>query len=236
LIIPSGSPTGKLRKAITVFALSGKNLSKFSSDILSALIEKNSDKTAEVIHYLLSVITHRQHKPDESYYHTIIQAAFIVAQLLPLGEVAGADGQADIVLFLPGDKKAIVEIKYSLAEEKNTEAKIEKVLTTGLNKALKAISEKNYAGPFMLWPGEVFGLGLSIYGRDMVKAGFKEIEKKLMRNNKQAILSEGQRNRLSLAAKHPPLKREAFLIFFVNLPSTLLWRAYRSKKADLTAK
>jgi hypothetical protein len=121
---------------------------------------------------LLSKITYNQHITEERYYHNVAKIAFFFMELDPLSEIPGTTGRSDILISFSDNLKAIVEIKYYKPEENDKDEDMERRLGEGLDNALKAIVETDYVGPVRK-PGRVImGMGLSFYGRMVVKAGF----------------------------------------------------------------
>jgi hypothetical protein len=163
----------------TVF-LQNTEFESFGPVFLQALNEKDAFAVAKILGDLLSTVTSRQHVPLESFYHAVIQSALTAVGLEVKGEPAGAKGQADMSIRLDDGRWAVVEVKYAPWREAHSEADKEKELTKALNSALKAIKDKDYAGPFRLKSKELIGLGVAVYGRDDLRAGFVE-ESDLMR-------------------------------------------------------
>lgn len=108
----------------------------------------------------------------ELTYHGLIQVSLSAMGLKALGETAGAIGRADIGLFLPNDKALVIEIKYCRANPGHSMEDKEKILAEAIGKAHKAIIAKDYGGPYRISASEVIGLGLAVYGRNEVLAGF----------------------------------------------------------------
>jgi hypothetical protein len=156
----------------TVFGSESGEPGSLREDLLKAIDERDAEGLAKIFGGLLANVAHKLHRPEEAWYHSMIQIVFNAAKLEALGEAAGATGQADIALILAGGRRAVVEMKYRKAVKGATKAQIEKTLSRALSEALRAITEKDYAGPFRLSAGEVIGLGLAVYGRSKVKAGF----------------------------------------------------------------
>jgi hypothetical protein len=111
-------------------------------------------------------------KEDERTCHGLIQISLSAMGLKVLGETAGAIGRADMSIFLPHDKALVIEIKHSRANPAHTGEDLESIQAEALQKALKAITEKDYGGPHRISASEVIGLGLAVYGRNEVLAGF----------------------------------------------------------------
>ncbi|MDR1310248.1 MAG: hypothetical protein LBL95_10200 [Deltaproteobacteria bacterium] len=137
---------------------------------------------------LLSNVTYWQHPADgdedagqetgpdygegESFYHGLIQISLSAMGLKALGETAGAIGRADMCLFLPDGKALAIEVKHDRASPGHAPKKAKSTQARALKRALKAIAEKDYGGPHRISASEVIGLGLAVYGRNEVLAGF----------------------------------------------------------------
>jgi hypothetical protein len=142
-------------------------------NVLEAFEKKDADSFAKLFSGKLSRITFHQHTDEEKFYHVLARFFLDILGFTLLDEVAGAIGRSDIVVFLPDNKRAIIiEVKYKAAKDKDTEAAIKKTLTKALNEAEKAIIEKDYAGPLRRMSKEIIGLGLVVYGRNIVGARF----------------------------------------------------------------
>jgi hypothetical protein len=113
---------------------------------------------------------------EEKYYHSLIQASLTAMGIEILGEISGSIGQSDMGIFLPGKLRAVLELKYAKAENKHSEDDRTKKLADALNEALGAIRTKDYSGPFRATAKEIIGLGIGIYGRSDVLAGFEELK------------------------------------------------------------
>jgi hypothetical protein len=92
--------------------------------------------------------------------------------LKALGETAGAVGRDDMCLFLPDGKALAIEVKHDRASPGHAPKKAKSTQARALKRALKAIAEKDYGGPHRISASEVIGLGLAVYGRNEVLAGF----------------------------------------------------------------
>jgi hypothetical protein len=149
-----------------------RRLMDLGPDFLAALTSENAMEVAKIFEDLLSGVTYHQHMPEEQYYHSLFHVALSAACLNVTSESAGATGRCDMVLRLPGDAIVVVEIKYYKRPEAETDADKEKSLDEGVKAALKAIVEKDYAGPFWLTAKKLSGLGLAVYGRTEVRAEF----------------------------------------------------------------
>ncbi|MDR1039828.1 MAG: hypothetical protein LBR80_06585 [Deltaproteobacteria bacterium] len=99
-----------------IFGRDGKYFNKFSMDLKNSLLKMDQEGSSSLLEALLSGITHRQHKPDEGYYHSLLQAAFAAAGVEVLGEPAGSRGQADMAVFLDGRIRVVIELKYRQAD------------------------------------------------------------------------------------------------------------------------
>jgi hypothetical protein len=149
-----------------------RRLRNLGSDFLAALTAENAIEIAKIFEDLLSGVTYHQHMEEEKYYHSLFHVALSAAGLNVTSESAGATGRCDMVLRLPGDAIVVVEIKYYKRPEAEADADREKRLGEGVKAALKAIVEKDYAGPFWLTAKKLSGLGLAVYGRTSVRAEF----------------------------------------------------------------
>jgi hypothetical protein len=164
----------------TVFGVK-RQFRELGPDFLAALTAENAMEVAKIFEDLLSGVTYHQHMEEEKYYHSLIHVALSAAGLNVTSESAGATGRCDMILRLPGEAIVVVEIKYYKRPEAETDADREKSLGEGVKAALKAIVEKDYAGPFWLTAKKLTGLGLAVYGRTSVRAEFLA-ESKLRRS------------------------------------------------------
>jgi hypothetical protein len=158
----------------SIFGNYRDELKNIGPDFQEALMARNAPYIETAIGNLLANITHRQHFAQERYYHSLIQAAILTMGMEVLGEISGSIGQSDMGVFLPGKKRAVIEIKYAQANDKPSEEDKKIALAKAVNDALEAIRTKDYAGPFKAYASEIIGLGIGIYGRSYVKAAFAE--------------------------------------------------------------
>jgi hypothetical protein len=70
----------------------------------------------------------------------------------------------------------VVEVKYRKTGKNPARNAVIKALDGALVDVLEAIRAKDYAGPFKLWKGELFGMGVAICGRNLVKVGFTDVK------------------------------------------------------------
>jgi hypothetical protein len=68
---------------------------------LDAADSRDSVAAAERFANVLSAVTFRQHTPDESFYHVILQGCLVSGGLKVLAELAGAMGRSDIIAERP---------------------------------------------------------------------------------------------------------------------------------------
>ncbi|MDR1042133.1 MAG: ATP-binding protein [Deltaproteobacteria bacterium] len=160
-----------------LFERDGKYFNKFSIDMKNAIPKKDCETVSHMLEGLLTGITHRQRKPEEAYYHSLFQAAFIAAGIEVLGEPAGSRGQADMAVFLDGRIRVVIELKYRKADDLNDKSdgvRAEKELSAALDEAEKAIRDKRYDWIFRFSANEIIPMALAVCGRDRVTARFIE--------------------------------------------------------------
>jgi hypothetical protein len=169
----------------TIFGQTKNEFLNLGASFREALNNRNSSLFSSNISKLLSNISYFQHynqketSPEaiiqgEFFYHGLIQMAFLAAGLKPLGEIAGADGRSDIILFLNDNQRAVIEIKYRRDKGQVSEAVILETINQGLDEACQSIIEKDYLGPHRLAAEEIIALGLVVYGRNKVGVRFLE--------------------------------------------------------------
>jgi hypothetical protein len=175
-----------------IFKDSSTDLLTRRAAMLNALAGRDPLQIANIASVILSSIAHRLHSEDENYYHAAIHTAFIGMGLKAQSEVAGAEGQSDEALHLPGGKEVVViEVKHCKGEmegrledaikaapgsgqAEDIKDAIERMLDRALDDAQNAIVEKEYEHPFDSWNVTVVRLCLAVYGRCRVKARFLE--------------------------------------------------------------
>jgi hypothetical protein len=157
-----------------VFGDAQSQLEGVGPRFIKSVTDGDAQDVAKLFANLLSGVTHRQHIAEERYYHSLFHAALAASGLDVASEAAGAQGQADMAIRLPGGAVAIIEVKYAQREKSDDKEGKKMKLAEGLDEALKAIVEKDYARPFWMAAKKLIGLGLTVYGRNDVKAGFLE--------------------------------------------------------------
>jgi hypothetical protein len=158
-----------------IFDKTHEDFISFSENLRYSLHKKDSEKMAQILSGLLFGIVHRHHEPDESFYHSMFQTAFIAAGLEAISEREGSRGNSDIAIILDGRVRVVTELKYVQTDEKAAKSgtdRAKKELAVALDKAENAIKEKNYAGPFKLTASEIICLALAVRGRDEVAVRF----------------------------------------------------------------
>jgi hypothetical protein len=157
----------------SVFGFYPKEMAKLGLDLRDAILYRDADKIALIFKNLLAGPTGRQHIAEEEFYHSLIHVALAAMGFELFSEPAWAKGQGDIFLSLTGKTRALIEMKYSKAEQTHTSAACARKLASGLKSAFKDLTKK-YPWPLGLTSKERLGLGLSVYGRCDVMAGFLE--------------------------------------------------------------
>ncbi|MDR0911260.1 MAG: ATP-binding protein [Methanobrevibacter sp.] len=102
-------------------------------DFLNALIQKDNDKTSQILDILLGKIPYQVQMKNWKYYHSIFPTWFYMMGLETIAEESNSQGQIDAVLKYK-TLHIIVEIKYSET----------KSIKTMLNEANKQIYQKRY--------------------------------------------------------------------------------------------
>jgi hypothetical protein len=105
-------------------------ISNMTNELPNALIQKNSDKVASLLHDLLTSISYTQHltseelrKNDqlsasedhtktEKYYHAILHGSFLSAGFEVHSQGSSGHGISDITLFLNDRFRIVIELKY----------------------------------------------------------------------------------------------------------------------------
>ncbi|MDR1038876.1 MAG: PD-(D/E)XK nuclease domain-containing protein, partial [Deltaproteobacteria bacterium] len=158
-----------------IFDRTHENFVAFSENLRYSLLKKDTGKMAEILGGLLFGIVHKHHEPDESFYHSLFQTAFIAAGLEAKSEQGGSRGNSDIAIFLDGRVRVVTELKYVRTDETSAKSDTDRAreeLAAALDKAEKAIREKKYAEPFKLVASEIICLALAVRGRDEVAVRF----------------------------------------------------------------
>jgi hypothetical protein len=147
----------------------------FTKNIILALLNKDSQKIAKLLHDLLAGITFKQHTAEEKYYHSLFHAAFVGAGIEVLSETGSSDGQADMSLLLEDRIRVVIELKYRRAKDSADKGKSERsymALSSALDDAENAIIAKDYPGPFRANSRKIICLALAVRGRNEVAARF----------------------------------------------------------------
>jgi hypothetical protein len=147
----------------------------FTKNIISALLNKDSQEIANLLHDLLSGIIFKLHMPAEKNYHSLFHAAFVGAGIEVLSETGSSIGQADMSLFLEDKIRVVIELKYRRAKGSTAEGeskRSDRVLSSALDDAENAIKTKDYPGPFRANAKKIICLALAVRGRDEVAARF----------------------------------------------------------------
>ncbi|MDR1035262.1 MAG: ATP-binding protein [Deltaproteobacteria bacterium] len=147
----------------------------FTKNVIDALLNKDSQKIAKLLHDLLAGITSKQHTAEKKFYHSLFHAAFVGAGIEVLSETGSSDGQADMSLFLENRIRVVIELKYRRAKGSADEGESERsdrALSSALDDAENAIITKDYPGPFRANAKKIICLALAVRGRNEVAARF----------------------------------------------------------------
>ncbi|MDR1036142.1 MAG: AAA family ATPase [Deltaproteobacteria bacterium] len=145
----------------------------FTKNIINALLNKDSQKIANLLHDLLAGITFKQHSAEEKFYHSLFHAAFVGAGIEILSDTGSSDGLADISLFLENKIRVVIELKYRRAKDSADEEESERsgrALSSALDDAENALFTKDYPGPFRANAKKIICLALAVRGRTEVTA------------------------------------------------------------------
>ncbi|MDR1038737.1 MAG: AAA family ATPase [Deltaproteobacteria bacterium] len=162
------------------FSLTEQYFTNFSKKLPKSLMERDPMELAKLLGDLLHSITYLQHIPSESYYHSLLQAAFLAAGISVMSEAPGANGRSDMVLSLKGEVRVAIELKYypaGTAEDDGDPAVmaiVTKDLSTALDDAEKQMRRGKYGESLVAKSGDVLCLALAIRGRTQVAARFLE--------------------------------------------------------------
>ncbi|MDR1040418.1 MAG: AAA family ATPase [Deltaproteobacteria bacterium] len=162
------------------FNLTERYFTNFSQNLPKFLSERDPVQLAKLLSDLLSSITYLQHIPKESYYHSVLQAAFIAAGIPVMSEVPGAHGRSDMAATLKGGVRMAIELKYRHAgtgEDENNPAVKDlaaKDLADALDDAELQLRQGKYGEALMAIGSDIICLALAVRGRAQVSARFVE--------------------------------------------------------------
>jgi hypothetical protein len=162
------------------FDLGKSEFNDFAENLPKAFLNRDSGKTAGLIHDLLAGIASIRHKSSEKFYHAVLQAAFLAAGLEVLCEVRSGYGRSDMVVLLDDRIRVVIELKYLQADESDCNGEgilSEKEFTASLDAAEKQIRVRDYSGAHRLPAMEIICLALTIRGKYEVAARYLEPEK-----------------------------------------------------------
>ncbi len=114
------------------------------SRLFVALRQENMEQLMECFTSIFSKIPYQIHQKAEKFYHAVLQAFFVAANIKSYAEFSTSQGRADIVLDLPS-------LFYILELKVNKTAK----------EALDQIEEKKYYEPFLHQGKPVRAVGIS---------------------------------------------------------------------------
>ncbi|MBS0626920.1 MAG: AAA family ATPase [Verrucomicrobia bacterium] len=130
--------------------------SSFSSKLMRALTDQNTDQILHLLNTLCSHIPSILHIPREEFYHALLITMFQASGVKTLAEHATADGFIDLVLELP-KLYYIVEVKFNESTKK----------------ALEQVEAKEYYKPFLLSGKTIRLLGINFHRTTQKQEGKK---------------------------------------------------------------
>jgi hypothetical protein len=161
----------------SAFDLGNAEFNDFAENLPKAFLNRDSEKTASLLHDLLAGIASVAHKPSEKFYHSVIQAALLAAGIEVLSEVRSGHGRSDMVVFLDDRVRVVIELKYLLANEsdgKDDAVPSEKDFAASLDAAEKQIRDRDYSAAHRLPAREVICLAMTIRREYDVAARYLE--------------------------------------------------------------
>ncbi|MDR1037370.1 MAG: AAA family ATPase [Deltaproteobacteria bacterium] len=159
----------------SIFGQQDRFFSNFVAKLPVALLTKDSDETASLLHKLLSAIALQQHERSKKNYHAVIQGAFIAAGIEVIDQTHSLLWKSGMAKFLKKSPVGI-EVRCVKTDKKDAESKdhVKKGLAAALEKAADQIRLKYYAAPFRVAGKKITGLAIAVRGRDRVVVRFIE--------------------------------------------------------------
>ncbi|MDR1040601.1 MAG: AAA family ATPase [Deltaproteobacteria bacterium] len=155
------------------FGLDEGYFNDFSENFPKALLNRDSEEVVRLTHGLLAAVTYWHHLPSERYNHSVLHASFLAAGIEVLSEVSGGHGRSDIVVFLDGRVRVVIELKYRQARGKADGAdNAGNDLSSALDDAEKSMREGDYLAAHRMTATEMIPVALAIRDRDEVAARF----------------------------------------------------------------
>jgi hypothetical protein len=141
-----------------------------------AVIGGDPGGIASALQVLPAGVTYMQRDGTLGFYHGLFHIAFRCSCLKVMSETGGAYGRARMTLFLPNERKVVVELKHRNSRKGADDGDIENGLEEALKDARDAIRRNGYAEVFKGWTGTLICLALAVYGARYVRAEFLDTE------------------------------------------------------------
>jgi hypothetical protein len=159
---------------------------KKDNNMYSSLIKLDAEGFENAFGSFLAEFPYPVHLPAEAYYHSLFQAAMLLAEVKVDSEVSVGDGRLDASFTAPDGTIFVIEIKYCPESSSDNQITLQdpqknlrQKMLAKTKEAIKQIDEKNYAKAYWGEGHDIYKVALVVGGRTEVLVEFMKEEQRL---------------------------------------------------------
>jgi hypothetical protein len=147
---------------------------KKTQSMLDSLNKRDAVGFQNAFGSFLADFPYHVHIPQEAYYHSLFQAAMILAGAKIESEVAVGDGRFDTRYWAPDGTLFVIELKHLKLGNLKDPAKMREKEKETLDAAMKQIEKKQYTKPYRGDGYDIYKVALVVSGQTDVYIEFKK--------------------------------------------------------------
>ncbi|MDR1656297.1 MAG: PD-(D/E)XK nuclease domain-containing protein, partial [Deltaproteobacteria bacterium] len=148
--------------------------------MVSSLIKLDAEVFENAFGSFLAEFPYAIHVPAEAYYHSLFQAAMLLAEAKIKTEVSVGDGRYDASFTALDGTIFVIEIKYCPDSSSDNQKKdLRQKMLAKAKEAMKQIDDKNYTKAYWGEGHDIYKVALVVGGRTEVLVEFMKEEPKL---------------------------------------------------------
>jgi hypothetical protein len=177
-------PNAEVRASLIPFIVSLEPIedpltAKIQCDaMLKALVNLDSEGVQKNFGSFLAGFSFSIHERHEAYYHTLFQAAMLMAEAIAESEGSVGNGKFDLRYEARDDLVFVIEIKYVPSKDSKgrsrSKEELKKEMNTWAQKAIKQIEDQGYTKAYQKPGRQIYQVGLVVGDRTEVLVIFKK--------------------------------------------------------------
>ncbi|MDR1657457.1 MAG: PD-(D/E)XK nuclease domain-containing protein, partial [Deltaproteobacteria bacterium] len=164
-----------------------------ANNMFSSLIKLDAEGFENAFGSFLAEFPYPVHLPAEAYYHSLFQAAMLLAEVKVDSEVSVGDGRLDTSFTSPDGTIFVIEIKYCPDSSSDNQIKVQdpkknlrQKMLAKAKEAIKQIDYKNYTKAYWGEGHDIYKVSLVVGGRTEVLVEFMKEEPRLSESTDQS--------------------------------------------------